>query len=538
MAEATAQVPAGPRRFPLLGIVAVLLGASISSFFGRLLSVGAADLRGAIHMDYDTSTWISTCFNMGQMFIGPFSVYLGGLLGTRRVLFAGAVGFTFLSLLMPFLPYAPALLVTMFLAGLTAGTFYPLTLAFLMRNIDQLYALWGIMAYAVDIVVTSHVAHSYHSWMMAQLSWRWIFWTSTVLTVLMVAFIYFGVPEQPLPKPKPGQKSPSWRGFLYASAGASLLFGALNQGIHLDWWNSPTFVAMFVAGVFLLGSALVRHFYLPNPLLNFPFLRRWNTMALAFVLFFFRFFLLGSLLLVPAYLGTVRGYSAQEIGPVLLWLAIPQIAAGALSVWLLKRIDARVILAAGVVLIAIGCIRNAALTSDWAGGTFFTTQLILAVGIAIAFNGMVGAIVLDVTNSGILNRGIDLLTFSAFFQVVRLVGGEVGSVYMQHFLHARTVFHAGILGSVPAASIEATTRITGLAAGMLPNAPSPDIAAGRAATILGLTVGRQAFTMAIADCFWLIAYAALICLVVVACIGSLNIQYKHVLATLRAQRSS
>ncbi|MEI9980314.1 MAG: MFS transporter [Edaphobacter sp.] len=538
MAEASISNPKGPKRFPLLGIVAVLLGASISSFFGRLLSVGAGDLRGAMHMDYDTASWISTWFNMGQMFIGPFTVYLASILGPRRVLFLGAVSFTGLTLLLPFVPHAPTFLFLTFLAGLTVGTFYPLTLAFLLRSINQMYALWAIAVYAIDIVVTVHITHSYDAWMMEHLSWRWIFWTNTTLTVLMVALIYFGVPEQPLPQAKPGEQTPSWRGFLYGSAGAALLYGALDQGIHLDWWHSPTFVAMVVSGSYLLLSAIIRHFYLPNRMVNFPFLRRWNTMVMAFLLLFFRFFLLSALLLVPTYLSSVQHYSASEIGPVLLWLAIPQVIAGVFAVYLLERIDARVILAVGIALIAAGCIENATLTSAWSGQNFFVTQLLLAIGEAITFNGLVGALILDVMNSGIMNRGIEMLTFSAFFQVVRLVGGEIGTVYMQHFLRVRTAFHASVIGSIPIGSPAANARLQGLIAGMQGNAPTTNSAIGRSATLFGLTVRQQAFTMAIGDCFWLIAFSALICLVAVACVGSLNIQYKHVLATLRAQRTS
>ena len=71
---------------PLLGILGVLLGAAIVTITGRLLTLGLADLRGNVGIGYDEGTWISSAFNVALMFIGPFSVYLGGLLGPRRVL--------------------------------------------------------------------------------------------------------------------------------------------------------------------------------------------------------------------------------------------------------------------------------------------------------------------------------------------------------------------------------------------------------------------------------------------------------------------
>src|ERR1700744_6575393 len=87
---------------PIFGVAGVLLGAALATFLGRLLSVGIADLRGALHLDFDAASWIGTSYNMGLMFIGPFSVYLGGLLGPRRVLLTAATIFTLLGVVMPF----------------------------------------------------------------------------------------------------------------------------------------------------------------------------------------------------------------------------------------------------------------------------------------------------------------------------------------------------------------------------------------------------------------------------------------------------
>jgi DHA2 family multidrug resistance protein len=530
------QQPATRSVFPPLGLLAVLLGAMIATFFGRLLTVGAADLRGAMHLDYDAATWISTAYGMGLMFIGPFSVFLGGLLGPRRVLFVSALLFTLFSIVMPLVGHLPVLLTLLALGGLTAGTFYPLTLSFLLRSLKQEHTTYGIAAYAADIVFSTHIAHSYEAWVMRDLSWRWIFWTSSILSVLMAGLIYFGIPKQALPQPKPGEPVPSWRGFLYASLGVALLYGALDQGLHLDWWRSGTFVGMVAAGVFLLISAMVRHFYLPHPLVDFPFIARWNTMFLGVVLFFFRFLLLGSVLILPAYLAAIRGYTSEQIGPVLLWLAIPQLLAGLLAVYLLDRIDARVILATGVVLIATGCIMDAGLTSEWAGSNFYTSQLVLATGEGFAFNGLVGSIILDVMNSGIMTRPIQLLNFAGFFQTVRLLGGELGSSFMQYFLQTREEFHSNLLGlHVQTGAASTTQRGQGLAAAMFPQAPTSDVAFGRAAELLGLTVREQAYTLAITDCFWALACSALVCLFIVACIRSLDIQYKHVIAAARRQ---
>src|SRR5690242_10648312 len=69
-----------------VGTVGVFLGAGISALNGRLSSVGLPDLRGALGLGVDEASWVPTAHNVALRFIGPFSVYLGGLLGVRRVL--------------------------------------------------------------------------------------------------------------------------------------------------------------------------------------------------------------------------------------------------------------------------------------------------------------------------------------------------------------------------------------------------------------------------------------------------------------------
>jgi DHA2 family multidrug resistance protein len=517
---------------PALGIVGVLLGATIATFLGRLISVGIADLRGALHFDFDSGSWVSTSYNMGLVFIGPFSVYLGGLLGARRVLLTCAGIFTLLCCVLPLgAPNIPILITLLVLAGLTAGTFYPLTLSFLLRNLPQKYLVFGIGAYAMDIVVTTHIAHSYEAWLMDSLSWKWIFWTQAVLTPLMMLLIYFGIPRQPLPVPAPGQAKPSWRGFLYASLGAALIYAALDQGQRLDWWRSSLFVALTVTGVFLILASGIRHFIQPNPMINFQFLGRGNTLLLGVVLVFFRFGMLATVVLVPSFLASAQGYTAEQTGPVLLWVAAPQILVILLAVLLLARLDSRLILATGFCLIACACISNAHLSSTWSGTSFRMTQLVLATGEAFAFTGLVGTTVLEMTNSGSLNKGADVLTFAGFFQTLRLMGGEAGTSFIQFFLQHREQFHSNVLGlHVQQGAFETAQRYVPLTLGMLPSSGSPDVAGARALALLGLTVRREAFTLAVGDSFLVIAFAAATCLVVIACMSTLQLQYKHLAA--------
>ena len=515
---------------PVLGVVGVLLGAMIATCTGRLMNVGLADIRGALHLGVDEASWINTSFNASMMFIGPFSVYLGGLLGARRVLLACAWIFTAVSFLVPFCHSLGAVITLLIVAGLSAGTFYPLTLSFVLRSLPMRYVLLGIAMYATDIIFTTDMAQAWESFFIEHLSWRWIFWNGTVLTPLMIVLIHFGIPRQPLPKPQPGRPALSWRGFLYASLGAALLYMALDQGQRLDWFHSSLIIALAASGLMLVVAAFIRHVLLPNPLVNHQFLMRRNTLLLGLILISFRFVMLATVVVIPSFLGSVRGFLPLQEAPVLFWVALPQFVLGVAAMALMRRIDPRLILTVGFGLVGIACLLDARVTSVWAGPNFGMAQAVMAVGLALAFNSMVGSIVLEVLDTGALTRPADVLTFAGFFQTVRLFGGESGSAFMGHFIAVREQFHSNMLGLyVQLGSGLTDYRLFGLRHAFASH--STGVAAlGRAAEVLGLQVRQQAFTLAISDSFLLVAICCVVCLIVVAFMSTVPTQYRQVVA--------
>src|SRR5262250_2742788 len=102
--QAIARVaPAELSKSPLLGILGVITGAGIVTLTGRMITLGLADLKGHVGISFDDGAWISTAFNMALTFIGPFTVYLGAMLGPRQILFAAASIFAITCAVLPFL---------------------------------------------------------------------------------------------------------------------------------------------------------------------------------------------------------------------------------------------------------------------------------------------------------------------------------------------------------------------------------------------------------------------------------------------------
>src|SRR3984957_5277433 len=128
-----------PAKIPWMGLLAVLLGAFISTLNGRLSTFGLADIRGAVHAGFDEGAWITTAQTVAQMLVVPVAVWTGKAYGPRRVLLIAASAFAVTSLVEPLSPDLPTLLICQFCGGLASGFFIPLTLSFILRNMPARY---------------------------------------------------------------------------------------------------------------------------------------------------------------------------------------------------------------------------------------------------------------------------------------------------------------------------------------------------------------------------------------------------------------
>ncbi len=200
---AAAAIPSEVSTRPLLGILGVVIGAGLVTLTGRMLSLGLADLKGHVGISFDNGAWLDSAYNASLMFIGPFTVFLGGLLGPRRVLLFAAGVFTLACVSLPLIHAYSLLIVVLIIAGLTSGTFYPLTLTFALRNIPLRYLPFTIALYATFVDGAVNIAPSLYGWYRDHLSWEWMFWNSAAIAPVLIVCIYFGIPAMP-PRKKSG----------------------------------------------------------------------------------------------------------------------------------------------------------------------------------------------------------------------------------------------------------------------------------------------------------------------------------------------
>ena len=195
------RIPSEISTRPLLGILGVVIGAGLVTLTGRMLSLGLADLKGHVGIGYDQGAWLDSAYNAALMFIGPFTVYLGGLLGPRRILLFAAGVFTVTCAFLPLIHSYSLLVAALIVAGLTSGTFYPLTLTFALRNIPLRFLPFTIAFYATFIDGAVNIAPSLYSAGTATIfPGTGCSGIRPLIAPVMMICIYFGIPPAPARK--------------------------------------------------------------------------------------------------------------------------------------------------------------------------------------------------------------------------------------------------------------------------------------------------------------------------------------------------
>src|SRR5580692_77603 len=259
---------------PILGILAVILGAFISSLNTRITSFGLADIRGGLGLGFDEASWLSTIFSAAQMVVTPAAAWMSTVLGTRRVLLWTGAIFTAASLLPPFVHDYDTLIALQFFRGLAVGAFIPAAPGFILRSLAPQWWIWGTAAYSFHFVFSGNIGGAVEGWYSETGHWEWIFWQNTALTPVMMLLAGVAMPRRPVDREL--LRRTGWVGIVYAGLGFGLIYAGLDQDNRLDGFNSGVVTGLLLAGGLLVIAFLVHEACAEHPLIPLRVLAQRN----------------------------------------------------------------------------------------------------------------------------------------------------------------------------------------------------------------------------------------------------------------------
>ncbi len=491
-------LPTTLTRTAAIGIAAVVLGAIMANLNSSLTAFAGPDLQGAFATGRDQGSWISTTYEAAEVAAIPACRWLAAIVSVRRFVIVNASLFTAFCVLIPFAATPEQLFALRILQGLTGGVLTPMTLMCVLRFMPMRHRIWGIAAYAFASTFSPSIAAAIDGVVSETFGWAWVYWLLLIPGLLIVAGARHGLPREPFNLKLLDHAD--WFGIITAGPGIAMLAIAVDQGDRLDWFNSGLITGLMAGGGLLFGTFLVNELFQPNPLYNLRLLTRPNFAIPLVTLVAFRFALLASASVTPQFLGRIQGLRPLQTADVLLLVALPQLLLPAAVVGMMRVIDTRLVMGFGLATMAVGCLLNIGITNQWAYPDFVTPSLVQALAEPFIMVPLL-ALAIGVVKPNEGNWA------GAMVNDMRSFGGTLGGGLMATILRKREQFHSNIIAqTVVAGSTPTQARLHLL---------DHDAAMPTRAAISALanTAQREAYVMAYADAFIVLAFIMLATLV-------------------------
>ncbi|UZE15435.1 MFS transporter [Pseudomonas sp. B21-054] len=430
---------AKPSKRPLIGLAGIFLAAMMAGLNTRVGALALADVRGAMSLGFDDASWLTTVYSAGELIAMPFSAWFAITLSMRRLELWMLGTCSLLALILPFIHNLDLLLVLRFVQGLAAGTTIPLLMMAALKFLPPPIRLYGLAMYAMTATFAPNLSIWLAGhWTDGLLDWRWVYWQIIPLAFIAGGLIAWGLPQESIQYPRFRQAN--WPGLACGVLALGSMTVALDQGVRLDWFQSPLITASLIAGLALLAVYLLTEWYHPSPFIKLQILGRRN-LGLGCILFVSLLVVLMSSSLLPAsYLGPLQHYRPFQMASIGLIVALPQLILGPVVALLLYRkwIDARLVFASGLLLIALACLCGAQLTSDWNRDQFVMAQTLQAFGQPMAVVSMLFLITSVV-------QPPEGPYVSGTINTLRAFGSLVGAAVVGQLMTVRSRFHGEML---------------------------------------------------------------------------------------------
>jgi MFS transporter, DHA2 family, multidrug resistance protein len=506
-----AQPVADPSRASITTWIAVL-AAMIGSFMAilniQITNASLLNIEGGIGTGADNGSWISTSYLIGEIVVIPLTDYLSRVFSFRIYMLVSAALFAAFSVACAFTHDLPSMIAMRGLQGFAGGVLIPMAFTLVLTKLPKPQQPMGLAIFALSVTFAPAIGPTIGGYLTENYGWRTIFFVNVLPTAVMVGALYATLERQAMQLKL--LKDGDWAGIFTMAIGLSALQTVLEEGNKDDWFASPFILRLAAVAVVSLTLFIWIELTVEKPLIRLRLLKGRNFAFGVVAMIMVGFALFGSVYILPAYLGQAQGYNAEQIGAVLAWTGLPQLILIPLIPKLMQRFDTRYVAITGLLIFAYSCFMNTAMSPDYAGDQLWIPNIVRAIGQAMVLTPLTSVMTSEIAPQ-------DAAAASGISNMLRNLGGAVGTAVLATIVTKREQFHSNIIGqSVTLGREEVRNRIAQMTNYFLAHGmPDPASARQQAIVALGKAVKRQALVMGYSDTFAVIGAVLVIAAIAV-----------------------
>ncbi len=419
----------------VIGVV-VAMAAFMEVLDTSIANVALPYMAGSLGASNDESTWILTSYLVSNAIVLPIGGWFAAVLGRKRFFMICLVIFTLSSLLCGIAPSLGAIILFRVIQGAGGGGLQPMAQAILADTFPPRQRGIAFALYGITTIVAPTIGPTLGGWITDNYTWRWIFFINLPVGIATLFLVYRLIEDPPWVKRVAGAGVKiDYIGVSLLTLGVGALQVMLDKGQEDDWFGSHFILTLAVTAAVCLVSLTLWEWFNKAPIIDVRLYKNLNFLGANIMMFILGIMLFSSLVMMPLYLQTLMGYTAESAGLVLsgggLILLFLMPIAGTLS----SKVQARYLIAFGWLALALAM--------------FYTTQH-LDLDISFRFAAILR--VVQVFGLGFLFVPINLASYvgmpleksnsiAGLINFMRNIGSSIGTSMVTTLLARRAQVH-------------------------------------------------------------------------------------------------
>lgn len=503
--SAAAQRVSDPAVNPWFVAAAVVIPTFMEVLDTTIANVALRYIAGGLSASEVDSEWVLTSYLAANAVILPISGWISVHLGRRNYFLLSISIFTLASVLCGMAVSLEQIILFRVLQGLAGGGLQPCSQGVLLDAFPPEKQGAAQTLFGVAVLLAPVVGPTLGGYLTVNYNWRWIFYINIPVGALALAFSYFLVHDPDYLQKERADRSNRRRSFDFIGLGLLALALScweifLSKGQEWDWLDDSfgrVQLLLIVIVVSLVGL-IAWELRARDPVVNFRPLAERNLATSCVILFCAYGVLYGSGTSLPSLLQTQFDYDAYLSGlvqsPAGLFSILMMLVVGRL---LGRGIDARWLIAGGLLIMAAGCFRMAQMNLYLSPYEIVWPRVIWIAGLSMLFAPL-NLAAFKYTPQYWRGAAVGL------FALLRNEGGSVGTSVARTIRERREQFHLARLGELlDPLNSEVNAFLERSGAAFLRETSDSARSHLMALQQLADERGRQAASLAYFDVFWL-----------------------------------
>jgi len=490
---------------PWIIAMAVTLATFMEVLDTSIANVSLPHIAGSLSAGTDESTWVLTSYLVSNAIVLPLSGWLSSIVGRKRFYMSCVAIFTVSSLLCGLAPNLGMLIFFRVLQGAGGGGLQPSEQAILADTFPPAKRGMAFAVYGLAVVLAPAIGPTLGGWITDNFTWRWIFLLNIPVGILSLILTSRLIQDPPhMQRKKLAETRIDYIGLGLVALGLGTLQVVLDKGQRDDWFESHFILTMSIISAAALLFLIYWEWTREDPVIDLHLFKNRTFAASNLLMFVLGFALLGSTVLLPLFMQTLLGYTAQHAGLALLPGGFSLMLMMPLVGFMLSRFDARKMMMGGLLVLSFSLFH---MTNFDLGVDFRTVvfaRMIQTAGLAFLF------VPINTAAYAFLPKNKNNAA-SGLMNLARNIGGSVGISIVTTMLDRRSQYHISRMSShLSPSSPQVQSMLQGTTRALESRGFSPSEAMHRAYALLQANLFNQASMLAYIDNFWLLGVAILV----------------------------